>query len=357
MPDTLHLKHAWRTAALLCLLGIAVPLGAADEKESLWGYADPTADVCIYLNTTQAEKAMEKGMWDRIQKDKNAAIEKKAKNGGQLFSTKDRDMELIGNLHITSVEPFSGTLDGVANITGDMTGEIQKMMDQMKENNSAALPQVSKQDDMDFYSLALSGVDGVDSISGLDVMFVPVTPNQIQFRAGINGKDAEPKTVLSKPAEPSPAIAKLSGQDLAFACIMSPEKLAMFKLGEDSEKLIEFLKQMNEIAFSVRIAGNQMILDGSLSFKAESSIPGFMTIAEPFLSQVKNVAHGETPPRISANGRVVSVTIPVNISDAWGFLSNMTGEPDEEELQEAQERAAKAAEAAESAEKEKEAEK
>lgn len=349
MPDMLHLKHAWRTAALLCLLG-AVPLFAQDGKEeSLWGYADPAADICIYINTTQAEKAMEKGMWDQIQKEKNAAIEKKAKAGGQLFDTKDRDMELIGNLHITSVEPFSGTVDGVANITGDLTGDIQKMMEQMKEGNSGASPQMSKQDDLDFYTLALSGADG---ISGMDIMLVPVKPNQIQFRANLNSKDGVPKTLLGKAAEPSPAIAKYSGQDLSFACIMSPEKIAQFKLGDDAEKLVEFLKQMNEIAVSVRIAGKQMILDGSFSFKAESSVPAFVAIAEPFLSQVKSVAHGETPPRITTNGRVVGITVPVSISDAWGLLANMTGEPDEKEVEEAMKKADEAAEKKKEAEKE-----
>ena len=51
---------------------------------------------CVLSLSSPVNKAMEKGMWDQIQKEKNAAIEKKAKAGGQLFDTKDRDMELIG---------------------------------------------------------------------------------------------------------------------------------------------------------------------------------------------------------------------------------------------------------------------
>ena len=65
----LNLKHVLSTSALLCLLG-ALPLSAADDKEeSLWGYADPAADVNIYINTKQAEKAMSKDLWEQgIQK-------------------------------------------------------------------------------------------------------------------------------------------------------------------------------------------------------------------------------------------------------------------------------------------------
>ncbi len=326
----LDVKHALMTAALLCLPG-AVLLSAADDEESLWGYADPTADICVYINTKQAEKAMEKGLWDRIQKDKNEAIEKKT--GGQLFSTKDRDMELMGNLHIISMEPFAGTMDGVANISGDLKGDIDKMLEQLKEGNSGVEPQMSKQNDLDFYTLALPGTDG---LSGLDCMLVPVKPNQIQFRVNFNAQDAVQKMVLSKSAEPSPAIQKFSGQELAFACILSPEKLIEIQFANDgSEKLVEFLKQMSEIAISVRVAGKQMMLEGSFAFKSESSVTEFLTIAEPFLSEVKTAAGGETPPRMTSNGRGVSITIPVNISDAWNLISNMTAEPDEEEVKEA----------------------
>ena len=329
----LNMKHAMMTAALLCLPG-AVSLYAADDNEdSLWGYADPTADVCVYINTKQAEKAMEKNLWDQIQKDKNEAIDKKSKSGDQLFDTKNRDMEVIGNLHIISMEPFAGTMDGVANISGDLKGDLDKMMENLKEGNSGVDPQMSKQNDMDFYTLALPGTDG---LSGLDCMVVPVKPNQIQFHVNFNSQDAIQKMVMGKTAEPSPAIQKFSGQDLAFACILSPEKLIEIQFAnEGSEKLVEFLKQMNEIAISVRVAGKQMVIDGSLAFKSEAFVTEFMTIAEPFLSELKSATGGETPPRMSSNGRIVSITIPVSISDAWKLISNMTAEPDEEEVEEA----------------------
>ena len=121
-------KRFLLAAALLLSLTGAIPLFA--DEESLWSYADPSADLCIYINTKQAEKAMEKGLWDRIRQDKNNAIAKKSE--GQLFSTKDRDMELIGNLHIVSMEPFCGTVDGLANISGDLSGDIDKLMEMMK---------------------------------------------------------------------------------------------------------------------------------------------------------------------------------------------------------------------------------
>ena len=78
-----------------------------------------------------------------------------------------------------------------------------------------------------------------------------------------------------------------------------------------------------------------MVIDGSLAFKSESFVTEFMTIAEPFLSELKSATGGETPPRMTSNGRIVSITVPVSISDAWKLISNMTAEPDEEGVKEA----------------------
>ena len=323
-----NMKLFPRTAFLLCLMSVIPAVSAADEEESLWGYADPAADVNIYINTKQAEKAMSKDLWERIKKDKDAAIAKKPQ--GQLFSTKDRDMELMGNLRIISMEPFCGTLDGVANISGDMLGDIDKMMENLKQTNGVS-PEQTKQNDLDFYTLALSGADG---ISGLDCMIVPVKPNQIQFRFNINSKDPIQKTMLGiSSAEPSPALKKLSSQDLAFAVILSPEKLAgiNFANTDSGEKIAEFLKQLDEIAISVYVAGNQMMIGGSFAFKSETSASEFVTTAQPFLSEVKSVTGVETPPRINANGKDISITIPVNISDAWNAISNITAGPDLDE--------------------------
>ena len=322
------MKLSPRTAFLLCLMSVIPVVSAADEEESLWGYADPAADVNIYINTKQAEKAMSKDLWERIRKDKNEAIEKKSK--GQFFSTKDRDMELMGNLRIVSMEPFCGTIDGVANISGDLMGDIDKMMESLKQTNGAT-PELSRQNDLDFYTLALSGADG---ISGLDCMVVPVKPNQIQFRFNINSKDPMQKKLMGiSSAEPSPALKKLSSQDLAFALILSPEKIAgiNFANTDSGEKVAEFLKELDEIAISVYVAGSQMMIGGSFAFKSETSASEFVTVAQPLLSEVKSYAGGETPPRINANGKDVSVTFPVSISDAWKAISNITQGPEVDE--------------------------
>ena len=108
------------------MLNLCVASPDNSPKESLWNYASPTADVILYFDTKQPEQAMDKQLWNLIQRDKNKAIDSNSE--GQLFDTKNRDMQGIVNLYIRSMTPFSATIEGVANITGDIQNDIQKLL-------------------------------------------------------------------------------------------------------------------------------------------------------------------------------------------------------------------------------------
>lgn len=297
-----------------------IPAFAADEKaeeESLWTYADPTADIIVYVNTKQAEKAMEKKLWNRIQQDKNNAIDRNSED--RVFDTKGRDLELAANLRILSAEPFCCSVDGIANISGDMLGDIGKLTDMLKEDAGVAT-QKNKRNDMDFYSFSLPEME---SFSNLDCMFVPVNPNQIQFRININSNDAAPQKVLSKAPGSSPAIRKMSSQELAFACVISPEKLAGIKV-EDAEDFQAFLKETSSIAFFAYVAGKQMMINGSFSFKTESSAADFLKNVKPAITQIKSLAGSETNPKVVSAGKDVDIMIPVSVSDVWDMIMNVS---------------------------------
>jgi len=315
-------KHFPIVAFLFSLLSFCV---AAADGESLWGYADPTADVVVYINTTQPEKAMEKSIWDRIQQDKNRALKEKE---GRLFDTKNRDMELIANLRIVTLEPFCGTVEGVANISGDLQGDIDNMMELMKQREGTT-PQVSKKDNKNFYNLSLSGTKENQKT---DFMLVPIGSNQIQFRININPQDTMPQTLLSAgagvSAEESEGLAKLSGQDVAFACFLIPERFADMKISgtESTEALGEFLKKVSSIGLSAQASGVYTILKGSFSFKSEIDAAMFAESAEEILPKMKALLGSEQSPRSVVTGRNLEISIPLNTSDAWDMISRFTNE-------------------------------
>lgn len=331
-------KYAVFAAVLLSVSGFGA--AAADNEESLWGYADPTADVMLYLNTKQPEKGMDKSIWERIRKDKEKALKE---NGNEEFSSmKDQDVELIANFRISSVTPFCGTIEGVANISGDMLGDIDKIMKMMKEQKSEEggeglpVPEVSKKDNMDFYNM---NVEGENEGQGLDVMFVPVTPNRIQFRVNINPTDKMSQALVapftgSGNVQPSEGFKSLIGQDVALGCFLVPDKIANLNLeGSDSmEELSGFLKKVSELSVTVQVSGTLTIIKSVISFKSESDAATFAKTTEEVLSELKSYLGSDQSPRSTVTGKILNITIPINISDAWDMISRYTDLTDIKEI-------------------------
>lgn len=322
MFDKLRFLLAAGILSVLCFEAVAA------DGESLWGYADASADVVVYINTKQPEKAMEKSIWERIQQDKDRAV--KEKGGDGLFDTKDRDMELIANLRITSVKPFSGTVEGVANISGNMLGDIDKMMEMLKQQDGP-MPEISRKDDMDFYNLSTAGDE---ESPATDFMLVPISPNQMQFRININPSDKMPQTLLrmgtnsGSGTEQAEALAKLGGQDVAFACFFVPEKFADIKVAETdaAESLSDFLQKVSCLSITAQVSGPIMILKGLFSFKSEPDAAAFKRSADELLPEMKTLLGTEQSPRSTTTGKNLEISIPLDISDAWDMISRFTDE-------------------------------
>lgn len=323
-------KCALFAAVLLSVSGFGA--AAADNEESLWSYADPSADVVLYINTKQPEKAMDKDIWDRIQKDKDKALKEKEKDGDSMFDMKNRDMEVIVNVRLASVTPFRGTIEGVANISGNMQGDIDKMMEMLNqppEEGTAPQPQVSKKNDMNFYNLNLKDDENTQNT---DIMIVPVTPNQLHFRVNINPSDPMAQTLVKPPAAtgttPSEGFAKFVGQDVALACYLIPDKLAELTLTETDamEVMGSFLKKVSDVALSAQVSGPLTMLKGAFTFKSETNAAEFAETAKEVLPTLQSYLGTEQAPRSALNGKVLELTIPFNTSDAWDMISRLTDE-------------------------------
>lgn len=304
-------------ALLLCVWWGSLAVFAA-EKESLWEYADPTADVMIYINTRQPEKAMEKGLWQRISRDRTQALKEDAEE--RLFDVSGRDMELIANLHIVSLTPFAGSIRGVADITGNLQEDIGKLMATLKQNN-AAPPQMREQNDMSFYNFTLPAMG---ALPASDIQFVPVKPNRIQFWINIAGK-SNPAQQLQVPAKgvAVPA-AQFRGGELAFACAAKPEKLSASSLAstKNGQQLNEFLQQLNQICISGYVRGRLLMVDAVFAFKEHSLAAGFAGTVRPLLNHVSSASGALLlAPRAIQSGREVDIVLPINISKAWNFIS------------------------------------
>ena len=306
---------------VLFALPAAWPGFAAAKESEVRGYADPGADVVLYFNTRQAEEAMDKTLWEELRREKEAAIAAGGKD--RLFETKGRDIEAIVNLRIASVTPFRGTVEGVAEITGDLKGDIAKMLESLKKNNGPA-PKVDRRDEGTFYNFNLPGGEKSPPV---DAMFVPIGNNRIHFRANIAPQGEK---LAMRPLEAvsgggaSKLPARFYGGAASFILAVRTEKFAGLPLPSgDGRELAEFLQQMKTLCLSGEVRGVNLLVDGEFSFQDIRTAGRFAGQAQLFLQRLALMT-GSAAPKTVMKGGEVRISFPVNIAHTWRMLTNTT---------------------------------
>lgn len=310
-----------KTALVAVLLTSFLFGAAAAEEESLWNYADASADIVLYINTRQPEEGMSKSIQERIRRDQELI---RTKTGEEpFFDTKDRDLELIANLRIGKLSPFSGTVEGVANITGNLQGDIDRVMETIK-GESDLTPEIIRKDEKNYYNVTIPATEKTGPI---DIQLVPVTPNQIQFRVNFTPDNKMSQTLLGTTSTQSGEIARVRGQDLALACIIMPDKLSGLSASNDDgmENYVNFLKRVSGIAISARMIGDHTILTGFFNFKAADDAAEFSKSIQALLPQLPLISNDEQyKARTSVNGSGAEIVIPFKTSDTWDLITSVT---------------------------------
>ena len=96
---------------------------AQESSQSL--FVASNADAVLYINTKQAEKEMDAGLWKMIQKDKNKAID--SKQGSFVFDMKNRDLGAKFEFHLDQIKPLAFHIKGSVDITGDIRKDIERL--------------------------------------------------------------------------------------------------------------------------------------------------------------------------------------------------------------------------------------
>lgn len=311
---------------LVLLLASLICFGSlAAEDVSLWEYANPAADVILYVNTKQPEKAMDKRLWKRISRDKERAIAEDP--DGQFFDTKGRDLELVANLYIVSMSPFCGSIDGVANITGNLQGDIDKLLGSLKEGGGIQ-PQITKQDNRQFYNLSLPQME---QLPPADIMLVPIGSNQVQFRINISPKGKMVQQTLNASKQGSPLTAGLRNRELAFACSAYADKFSTIPLAatNNARELNAFLQKLKSLCVSGYVDGLYLIVDASFLFKTVTDAAEFSEKAKNFLTQLLPVMGAKDMPKTVLTGSQLAISLKIDIAASWNLVSRVTSNKNE----------------------------
>lgn len=312
-----------RKLLILLLTFTSVILTATEKNEnSLWNFASPAADVILYFNTEQPEQAMDKNLWQLIQKDKQKAIDSSPDE--QLFDTKNRDMEAIANLYIRSISPFSATVEGVANITGNIHNDIQKLLGTLKQNGGPT-PQIKETGKVTHYNFTMPGVEKMPL---LDVMFTPISNNQLHFRINIAPSGEMSQMMIGTSQGKVQILQTVSQQALAFVLAGNVEKIAPFfaMAGERTQNISSYLSQIQTLCICGNVQSQHLIINADIILKDPAAAGRFVQLLNGVCPKLAQVAHFDGSPQIVSKGKIVNINGKINIARGWQMISHITSQ-------------------------------
>ena len=120
-------------AVIVCVAAVSA---SPESKVDFWSYASGGADAVLYVNTKQAEKAVDEKLYGQIKKDKHKAIDEMDEKS--ILADKVRDLEGVANIYITNADGSTGVkIEGVARVYGgkkSIKSDIEKLSADAKEN-------------------------------------------------------------------------------------------------------------------------------------------------------------------------------------------------------------------------------
>lgn len=306
---------------LLFSLFFAVTSTAAEgDTKSLWEFASPSADAILYFNTKQPEQAMDRNLWEFIQRDKLNAIA--ANPEEQLFDTKNRDMEAIINLYVYSISPFSATIEGVANITGNIHNDIQKLLKNLGQNGGPS-PKINEIDKIPHYNWTVPANEDTPPV---DIMFTPVNNNQLHFRINITPRGEMSQAAIGTTQKNVTLLNTVPQQEQAFVLAGDVEKLMSLTglPGAQGENAMTYLSQIKTVCAYGNVQALHLFVNANIILKDSSFLPKFIQLLNSYRNNMVAIAKLEELPRITSSGNMIKIAAKINIADAWQMLSGMT---------------------------------
>ena len=323
-----------RFVLVLVLLASAVAVAAVPSAASV---ARPAADLVVAFDTLQAEKAMDRELWQRIQSDKKKA-QKRARDKSP-FKTDGRDIAGVVNVSFVSFDPFRFTADGLLSVSGGKGTSIKEdvgaLADMAKDSGYTVEKRGGRKTPE--YELSMDAIDDDDGESILPptgAVLSVLDDSQAKFvaRWGLSKNDVEALAASSGEENANPPLADalkaapLSGTSLTV--VGNAVKLASLPLDGNAEQkaLKELLQQLSTFTISVRADGGELRISALLHFRNEDDATArraeFRQDCEAILAALKRQQGGMVR-TLSAGGegKALTVDASLDIRSAWDSLS------------------------------------
>ena len=320
------------------IIAALVLLSCAMYAQEFWKYAGSGADAIMYFNTMQAEKAMDRELWDAIQKERQKALERleKEEAAQDEFSPglKDRHVEALLNILVESIEPMSIALDGAVKFSGG-TGstpleDLKDMLDSAKGKDGIEISTIDVQG-REAYSISTSISDTGQPI---EILVVPLNDNAFEFKAKLNSRSGLQPGMLPQGGASAPLVQGIAGADVSFAAACNTLKLAsMLGGGQRAMMLKNWLKSTRSGSLLGRVKGSGLYLTLNLAFQDASVARQLYSAVSPHVktfAETKRVAYYFSGLELKLDGDVISADCMVDIGKGWNLVRKLDNVPERE---------------------------
>jgi len=295
---------------------------AAYSAESLAQFFSPYADAYLYFTNRNMERKVDPGLWNRIEKDKKEAA---AQNDGDQEDTDDilavllntfhdRDATAIVNVYVLSVEKQEIVLEGVVELSGNPTADLEAVR---KKNGRLTKAKSDSQTVFEY-----------KDEEGIGLKIIIASSNTIHFRLDLNYDNPLP-FVAFKPYKDPAKLPNLNLQEQLFVLNIHPDSIARLMSSEQDLDLKNVMRGISNLFLSGRLDGKLL----KLSATAECLD---VQKAQDFSLQVNRASEEMLPHsplkffftnmKSSSSGKTVRMEMEMDMEESWGAMKSLTSE-------------------------------
>lgn len=306
---------------LLCV-GVVLSAVISARAIDIVGAMRSNADLTVYFDTTQAERAMSPEIWKRIQSDKGKA---RRRSGKKTFNTENRDAVGCVNVDFLSFAHFQFHLDGLLSVSGgknastrqdvrDFAAAFRELGYEVTESGGKKKPSCR----------ASMTADGEHPDSGAEI--VSENEGSLRIKAYWGVKEQDVAAARQKESRLADLLSADSVKGSSFVLVGDARTLAKLPFGARGiqHSLERLLRKLAAFRVSGIVRDDALVLQADLRFLAEKDVAEYRKKVDantPELSCDNGLAVLRNLSS-STNGSKMLVTAELDLMAAWRVLDH-----------------------------------
>ena len=312
------------SATAVCFVAAS---GYAKPKVDFWGYVSGSADAVLYVNTKQAEKAVDKKLYGQIKKDKHKAIDEMDEKS--IFADKGRDLEGVANIYITNAGASTGLkIEGVARAYGgkkSIKKDIEELASDAKENGFGVSSQKAGK-----LTVSCFDIPAIGETPAMNGMVTPLDNEIFHYRFAVGSTNAPSHFCPKGDGLANPAIARISQSDASLAFVCDAQKVAGYITATNQNALVlKAILSMSKTASVICRAQSRVFkIAATFEFLTVETATAYAQMMQPMVAVLNQRMANDgllSGFAVRMHKNNLTMSFDVGIDTAWKHIMQMTG--------------------------------